>query len=168
MAKPAKTPTNKSQSATDEETQEQYRQRIMDIVCGCMAEGQSLRRICKSVEGIPSHSTIIGWCNDSEELADQYTRARKLMTDYRFDEYQDAAGEIVKKYIADGWEPKDAIAIARLECDNMKWALSKLNAKKYGEKITQEVVGDNGGPVQFKNVVDLTDEQLLAMIAAGK
>jgi hypothetical protein len=152
----------------DNETQEEYRQRIMDIVCACMAEGQSLRRICKSVEGIPSHSSIIGWCNDNEELANQYTHARTLMTDYRFDEYQDAAGETVKKYIAEGWEPKDAIAMARIECDNMKWALSKLNAKKYGEKITQEVSGLDGGPIKTQNVAELTDEQLLAMIAAGK
>ena len=131
---------------------------IIDKICGLMAEGQSLRRICSSVVGMPKHSTVIMWCNEDKELADQYARARDMLADYRFDEYQDSAAEIVSKYIAEGWEPKDAIAMAKLECGNLQWALSKLLPRKYGDKITQELTGDGGGPLSIE-IISFTREK---------
>jgi hypothetical protein len=32
----------------------------------------------------------------------------------------------------------------RLKCDNIKFIASRIHAKKYGDKITQEVTGANG------------------------
>lgn len=42
------------------------------------------------------------------------------------------------------------------------------NHAGYRDKTEQELSGPDGGPIKTQNVTDLTDEQLLAMIAAGK
>ena len=34
---------------------------------------------------------------------------------------------------------------ARLRSENRRWLLSKLAPKKYGDKIVQEITGDDGG-----------------------
>lgn len=127
---------------------EYNRQEVMSQICQLMAEGQSLRRICAAVEGMPKHSTVCGWMLEDKELSDQYARARALLSDFRFDEYRDAAQEIVDRRIKEGWEPRDAIAMARLECGNMQWELSKLNPKKYGDKL--ELAGDPANPLHLK------------------
>ena len=42
--------------------------------------------------------------------------------------------------IADGVnEEAAAVAKARLRIDTRKWALSRMNPKKYGEKVSQEI-----------------------------
>jgi hypothetical protein len=132
-----------------EETQEEYRQRIMTLVCGLLAEGQSLRRICASVDGVPKHSTICGWLIEDKNLADQYTRARDVLSDFSFDGLQDLAAETVKKYLADGWEPRDAIAMARIEVDKEKWRISKLAPKKYGDKIENTFQNPDGSALNI-------------------
>jgi hypothetical protein len=137
------------------------RKAIMEQICLLMAEGQSLRRICAAVEGMPKHSTVCGWMLEDQGLSDQYARARQLLGDYRFDEFRDAAAEIVKRYLAEGWEPKDAIAMARLETGNMQWEISKLYPKKYGDKTIH--AGDSENPLVVHHKRELTEDELLAI-----
>jgi hypothetical protein len=142
----------KQTQAEKPETQDEYRQRIMSLICALMAEGQSLRRICASVEGMPKHSTVCGWLIDNKPLADQYARARDILSDYNFDGVQDLAADIVKKYLAEGWEPKDAVKMAHLEVDKEKWRISKMAPKKYGDKIEQTLQNPDGSALTIQVV----------------
>jgi hypothetical protein len=53
----------------------------------------------------------------------------------------------------------------RLRCDNLKWLMSKLLPKRYGDRLL--VAGDAENPLQVLHqqvsVVDLTDDQLAAL-----
>ena len=50
--------------------------------------------------------------------------------------------------IADGVEPDPSeVSKAKLRIDTRKWALARMNPKKYGDKIQQEVTGADGGPL---------------------
>lgn len=129
------------------ETLEQMRQRITNTICTLMAEGQSLRRICRSVDGMPAVSTFCMWMNESPELAEQYARARVLLADARFDEYRDAYEEFVRQKLAEGWEPKDANTYARNATANMQWEISKLGPK-YSDKGELVLKGDPSNPLQ--------------------
>jgi hypothetical protein len=139
------------------ETTEQYRKRICEIVFACMAEGHSLRKVCRDVEIVPSISTMLDWFNEDKNLAEQYARARATMADVRFEEFREAADTIVRRYLAEGWEPKDAINMARLECGNMQWELSKLNARKYGDKVENTVMGPDGGSIAINVMFKKSD-----------
>jgi hypothetical protein len=125
------------------ETQEEYRQRIMERVCDLLTEGQTLRRICDSVEGMPKPSTICLWLSESKELAEQYARARDIQADRFADEIIDIADT----------EPDPQVA--RVRIDARKWHASKTAPKKYGDRITQEHTGEGGGPVQTITRIEL-------------
>jgi hypothetical protein len=122
------------------ETHEEYRQRIMERVCDLLTEGQTLRRICDSVEGMPKASTICLWLSESKELAEQYARARDIQADRFADEIIDIADT----------EPDPQVA--RVRIDARKWHASKTAPKKYGDRITQEHTGEGGGPLVIEVV----------------
>ena len=105
------------------ETQEEYRQRIMDVVCDLIARGQTLRRICDAVEIVPTSTTLFDWMDKDENLLDQYASARARQADYFADEIID---------IADN-EPDPQVA--RVRMDARKWHASKTAPKKYGDRI---------------------------------
>jgi hypothetical protein len=118
-------------------------------ICGRLAEGESLRRICDS-KGMPDKATILRWLSagiapdapgELREFRDQYARARELQADALFDECQDIADDGRRDYtIGKGGivVDHDHIARSRLRVDTRKWMAGKLNPKKYGDKITAE------------------------------
>jgi hypothetical protein len=59
----------------------------------------------------------------------------------------------------------DVIARNRLRVDTRKWMLAKMLPKVYGEKITQEVTGKDGGAIQVAavNLKGLSDAELEQM-----
>ena len=56
----------------------------------------------------------------------------------------------------------EAIQRNRLRVDTRKWMLSKMLPKVYGDKLTQEVTGKGGGPIQLAAVDlrNLSDSEL--------
>ena len=48
-----------------------------------------------------------------------------------------------------------AVQRNRLRVDARKWLLSKLAPKKYGDKLTQEHTGANGGAIEVHSTVTL-------------
>lgn len=130
----------------------EFNQATVDIICERIADGESLRKICLD-EDMPSKATVFKWLGKHEEFADQYTRARESQADALFDEILHIADtpQIGQKSVskATGLEitEADMIEHRRLQVDARKWMAGKLRPKKYGEKITQEHTGPDGGPV---------------------
>ena len=131
---------------------EVYTPELAAVICARLAKGDSLRSICNT-EGMPARSTVVDWIiNDKEGFSAQYARARDVGLDEMADELFDIADDSTQDTIMDdnGNERtnSEVVARSRLRVDTRKWYLSKLAPKKYGDKITQEVVGAGGGPVQ--------------------
>lgn len=108
-------------------------------------KGRAVRNILKD-EGMPDVTTFYRWIDNDEEKYKQYMRACENRADAIFDEIIDIAddrsGDI--KITKDGEEVIDNefIARSRLRIDARKWIASKLNPKKYGDKIQQEHSGE--------------------------
>lgn len=111
-----------------------YSPELAADICGRLVLGQSLRSIC-SGEGMPDIATVYRWLAAHESFRDQYARARE-------DQADTMADEIVA--IAD--EEEDP-AKARVRVDARKWVAAKLKPRKYGDKVTNEHTGADGGPV---------------------
>jgi hypothetical protein len=45
----------------------------------------------------------------------------------------------------DGFVDNGKVQAARLQTDSRRWFLSKLMPKRYGDKVTQEITGEDGG-----------------------
>lgn len=77
-----------------------------------------------------------------------------------------AQAEALEKTIDDMRAGVIDAQMARVEIDARKWFASKFLPKQYGDKITQEHTGADGGPIQSQTTVDvtgLTPEQLQAL-----
>lgn len=131
-----------------------FSQEIADAICERIADGQSLRGICRD-DDMPAASTVFKWLVDNKAFSEQYARAREAQADSLFDEMLEIAddarndwmerrGEEDAGWVANG----EHIQRSRLRLDARKWMAGKLRPKKYGEKIEQTLVGADGGPVR--------------------
>jgi len=118
-----------------------YTQKIGDAICNRLAEGESLRSICKD-EDQPSMATVFKWLNDFPAFSEQYARAREEQAEALADEITSIADEVGTRSLVneEGEEVLvafDATAVARnrLRIDARKWVASKLKPKKYGDKM---------------------------------
>ena len=72
-----------------------YGQDTADSICDRLADGESLRKICRS-DDMPSTSTVCKWLGKNGEFAEQYARAREMQADALFDDCLDIADQYDK------------------------------------------------------------------------
>lgn len=148
----------------------EFTQEVADTICTRIAEGESLRGICKD-DDLPCLSTVFKWLDLVPAFADQYARAREQQAETLAAEIVAIADEVEVRTIGGGEDGEEirlaldptAVARNRLRVDARKWVASKLKPKVYGDRVTTEHTGPNGGPVQ---VADVSSEALDARIAA--
>lgn len=117
-----------------------YDQALVEKICAEMADGKSLRAACKGA-GKPDRKTFLTWCEKHEAVKKAYERAI-------FDREERYFEEIIE--IADsGRDP----AKTRVQVDARKWTLARMNPKKYGDRMTTELTGAGGGPVESNMTV---------------
>jgi len=110
-------------------------------------EGASLRSVL-SKEGMPVRSTFFEWLKDSEEKSNHYAKSIEARADSMFDEmleiaYTTESGETVKTTM-NGIETttSDMLGHRRLKIDTLKWVLSRMNPKKYSDKLDLTTGGE--------------------------
>lgn len=100
----------------------EFKQNVADAICEAIADGKSLRSICKQ-SNMPTTSTVCKWLSVVPSFAEQYTRAREMQADALADEITDIADETT------GDPQRD-----RLRVEARKWVAAKLKPRKYGER----------------------------------
>jgi hypothetical protein len=106
-----------------------FNQTLADVICQRLAEGQSLRQICRD-ETMPARTSVWAWLRKDREFMNHYARAREDQAESLFDEAIDIARE------------HEDPAKARVLIDTLKWAAGKLKPKKFGDKIEHTVQQD--------------------------
>lgn len=145
-------------------------------ICRRLSEGESLRKILKD-DGYPNISTVMRWLfedttihTDFQEFQEQYARARQVQAELRAEEIiaiaDDSEGDYIIRTNENGEEYEvpdhENIQRARLRVDARKWVASKLLPKVYGDKVSAELTGKNGGPIQTE---DVSEKELARRIA---
>ena len=127
-----------------------YTPQLADEICERLAKGESLNAISNDPR-MPPRTTVIEWVeNNREGFADRYTRARQrgyeLMAEELVDISDDAsndwmvrAGLTVPDY--------EVVQRSRLRVETRKWLLSKMLPKQFGDRVTQELIGDGDRPI---------------------
>lgn len=112
---------------------------------------------------MPSRTTVLKWARDLPEFTDQYARAREDLLEFWAEDILDISDESSGDYVqvTEGEETvtrvdHEYISRSKLRVDSRKWLLSKLAAKKYGDRISAELSGPNGGPIQIQPVINVT------------
>lgn len=140
----------------------------IDELCGYIATGGHLAGFCRE-RGL-LYTSMSDWIYGNPERAVMYARAREERAEVLADEIISISDESTVEAKYEGEEVKlvlDATAVARnrLRVDSRKWAASKLKPRVYGDRVTTELTGAGGGPVQVAavNLKGLTDEELKVM-----
>ncbi|TVR08181.1 MAG: terminase small subunit protein [Salinarimonadaceae bacterium] len=145
-----------------------YSDEIADIICERIADGESLRTICRD-EDMPASSTVFRWLAADEAFQEKYARAKSAQADALVEDIleivDDARNDWMERRGKDdeGWVANgEHIQRARLRVDARKWMAGKLAPKKYGEKITTE----HTGSLTVRHE-DMTDDELARIAASG-
>ena len=107
-----------------------YLPEVAADICSLLTDGESLRKVCER-QGMPNKATVFRWLAQHDEFRDQYAKATETRADAIFEEMFDIADEVA--------EEAAAVGKARLRIDTRKWALARMNPKKYGDKVSQEI-----------------------------
>lgn len=120
-----------------------YTEEIAAAILDRLEQGESLLSICRT-EGMPPENTVRRWVTeDREGFSAKYARSRDIGLDHQADRIIEIA------------DTEEDPARARVMIDARKWHLSKMAPKRYGEKLTTELSGPNGGPVPVSVTIEL-------------
>jgi hypothetical protein len=122
-----------------------YSAETVDTICDRIAKGESLRSICED-DKMPALRTVFDWLADDKNshFRSKYARAREAQADQIFDEMLDIAddgtNDWMEKRNADGqnigWQENgEALRRSALRISTRQWMASKLQPKKYGDKL---------------------------------
>lgn len=109
---------------------EQEKEDLFEAICLQIEQGKALAKLIHGPGKIISNTLWNELILDKEKNT-RYARAREARADAIFDEIFG---------IADEATPED-VNVARLKVDTRKWALSKMQPKKYGDKLDVEHSG---------------------------
>ena len=114
----------------------EYTEEMAIKICQDISTGKSLRAVCRDVNR-PSIATVYKWMRDFPIFLKQYELATSERADYQLEELNDIGQEAID-YAMNESENKNVSAVItayKLKADNMKWTMSKIKPKKYGEKL---------------------------------
>lgn len=136
--------------------QSEYTEEVALQICSRMAEGESVRSICRDEE-MPCLATIFNWLRQQPTFVEHYTRAREVREETIFEENLEISDDGTNDWmerrseaekgagVNTGWTVNgEHIQRSRLRVDTRKWMLARMNPKKYGEKQTLEHTDPNG------------------------
>ncbi len=126
-----------------------YSEEIVSTICARIAEGESLRSICDD-DDLPAIRTVFDWLADDKrvDFRTKYARAREAQADALFDEMIDIAddgrNDWMEKRNSDGenigWQENgEALRRSDLRIKTRQWMASKLQPKKYGDKLDVDI-----------------------------
>lgn len=120
----------------NEYTQEKARE-----ICEMLSMGISLRTICIT-QTMPAISTVFKWMRENEEFSKQYAQAKQESAEAWHEELAELGDEAIRlSQTVDSKASGAVVQAVKLKADNIKWMMSKMKPKKYGDKIDMTTNG---------------------------
>ena len=146
-----------------------YSPEIFDKICSQLEDGLSLRTICKNPE-MPTRESVRKWLRDNPELVGQYARAKKDGASAIVEEAVEIADDgtndymtITKGDVSYNVENREVTSRSKLRVEIRKWYASKLDPKKYQDKVDVTSGNEKISTMSTSELVD-TASQLIAEI----
>jgi hypothetical protein len=118
-----------------------FTKKMADILCGELAQGYSLRTVCKAANR-PAPSTFFRWLRAVPGFRKQYEEAKQESADAMAEEILDISDDGQNDWMESnakdnvGWKVNgEHIQRSRLRVDARKWLAAKMKPKKYGEQM---------------------------------
>ncbi len=137
-----------------------YSDELATTILDRMAAGESLTHICLD-DDMPCRMTVWQWMNgkggvpedEDDSFVDRYARAAERRQELFFDDITDIADKAAKS------PTHEKTGAAKLQTENRKWVLSRMNRAKYGDKSTVALEGGPEGspPIRVQHTASLED-----------
>jgi len=132
------------------------KEKLFSAIFDLIENGKSLRFALKEVN--LSSSTFFIWIDEDVEKSKQYARATEeraeAILDEMIDIVDDSSNDVLEMDLGDGIVNtrinNEVIQRSRLRYDARKWLVSKLNPKKYGDKLDMTSGGEKLQPTDIK------------------
>lgn len=141
--KPAKKPANQVKPKRPPGRPTTYTQEIADRIYAQLAEGKSMRTVCKA-DDMPAMSTVFLWLRTHHEFSEQYAKAKEESADALVEEMLDIADDGTNDWMEQHSQDGEAVGYklngeavqrSRLRVETRKWIAAKLKPKKYSDKV---------------------------------
>jgi hypothetical protein len=124
-----------------------YTDALAEEICDRLASGEPLASICRDAH-MPDEKAVRKWVQTrAETFGPMYTRARDIGYDSIAERILEIGEDRAECIGPDGYIDNGEIQRLRMLSDNRRWLLAKLRPKQYGDKVTQELVGDADRPL---------------------
>ena len=136
----------------------EQKEEILKNIFNMIESGKSLRF---ALSQIPlSSSTFFIWIEEDPDKSKHYAYVTNIRTELKFESIEQDYSEEPQRDAETGRIDSAWVQLQRLKIDAKKWELSKLNPKKYGDKIQQELSGQvkTDTTYQIKIVKPLEDD----------
>ncbi|KFC74530.1 hypothetical protein FG93_01116 [Bosea sp. LC85] len=132
-----------------------FTQKLADLICERIADGQSLRAICAEA-GMPATGTVFRWLESHEGFRGQYARAREFRADTLFDEILEISDTPVEGEAVRAGKPASetsrGVDHRKLQVETRKWMAAKLQPQKYSDKPPPTVPGAEGAAPRIEAI----------------
>lgn len=125
---------------------------LAEEIVAWVSEGKTLREYCRQ-EGKPSWRTVYLWLEKDKDFHSRFAHARELG--------QDAIAEDCVALIDTFPDQINSESGSRIDGAFVQWKknqvemrlklLAKWNPKRYGDRVTTEHTGADGGPIQIND-----------------
>ena len=161
------TPQEKAKESVDMsrpiEWKGEKKEKAIQFILTELSIGKSLRQILENNDELPARKTLYEWLASDKEVSQHYANTCEVRAESIFDEMIDIADDTSNDTIhLESGEKANSewINRSRLRIDTRKWILSKMNPKKYGDKMEADV----NMKLKVNQYEEMTDEQLKAEI----
>lgn len=132
---------------------EKQKEDIVNKVCDRIISGEPVRDILQDPT-LPKFSTFLIWLSKDEEKSNQYARAMEIRSELLFEETLEIADNGSNDWMENN-DPDNPgyrlngehVQRSRVRIDTRKWYLSKLNPKKFGDRVQQDVTVTQAQPL---------------------
>ncbi len=128
-----------------------------------LAKGLSVSDISK-MEDMPHTPTIYAHIRKNKELEEAYKLAREVQAELMLDELiaiaDDGRNDYMEKLDEEGQVAGfslngEFVQRSRLRIDTRKWIMARMAPRRYSERVVQELVGKDDGPIQTQSSMTL-------------
>lgn len=139
--------------------QEFDRAAAFELLLPLLKDGLSLNQACAQANCGVRPYNVLEWVKNDEVLSQQYTRAREIGWLAFAESIATVANEPAPT-LESGATDSGYVADKRLRIDTMKWQLSKMLPKIYGERIEQV----HSGTLEITQPIDQVKLELAALL----
>jgi len=152
---------------------EKYTEELGAAILARVIEGESLRSIMRD-PAMPDRLSFYRWLIAHPDFRNHYDLARELQgqawADEIIDEARDSSGDIIRTGDGETMINNANVQRSRVRVDSLKWILSKLHHKQYGDRTHLDVTTPPGQPFEVARPLcpDEVAEQIQKMLAENE